>query len=239
MNFFHAVNMTPAPTGAPATLVTSDLYVHLDFNDTACYPGSGSSITDLANSHSFSNTGATFVPASGSDSAYFDFDGVNDFISSLRTHTKVLNSFTIGCWVNFDSSATNSGTMYAHERNSTTGIRFRLIPTAGELNPSCRLNGSNLELSYDVPADTWVYVVAGYTSGSQMEYYVNGVSVGNRSIGARTYNVTSERIIIGRRGYSTTNYFTGGIAVVHAYDTELTAAQVLQNFNATKSNFGY
>jgi hypothetical protein len=52
----------------------------------------------------------------------------------------------------------------------------------------------------------------------------------------------SSTLNIGRRanpgGLTGTNYFTGSIGILRIYNNALTLSQVLQNYNANKSQFG-
>ena len=66
--------------GVPSSgggIVTSNLVLHLDANN---YSGSGDWLDETSNDNDGTINGATYVAASGSDSAYFDFDGTNDFL---------------------------------------------------------------------------------------------------------------------------------------------------------------
>jgi hypothetical protein len=71
-----------------------------------------------------------------------------------------------------------------------------------------------------------------------MRQYINGVYINQASeTGALTTD--SSPLLIGRRSNSAPTYFWhGSIAHARVYDAELTAAQVKQNYEATKAKFG-
>jgi hypothetical protein len=65
--------------------------------------------------------------------------------------------------------------------------------------------------------------------------YIGDLSGVFSFFGQPTYTQTNQSLFIGRR---TTSYFGGNIANTTVYNRVLTATEVLQNFNATRSRFG-
>jgi hypothetical protein len=73
---------------------------------------------------------------------------------------------------------------------------------------------------------------------STITAYINGIQVGS-SVTSNTSNGANDAPFnIGRDNGSATSYFAGNIAIFQLYNRQLTAAEVLQNYNATKSRFG-
>jgi hypothetical protein len=75
-----------------------------------------------------------------------------------------------------------------------------------------------------------------------MRFYINGKAEGGTHVGnewTASYSSLDVRYI-GRYEYNGgySRYFNGEIASVRIYDRALTGAEVLQNFNATRSRFG-
>ena len=83
----------------------------------------------------------------------------------------------------------------------------------------------------------WQYITSTrYTGGAA--WYLNGVKAGTTtdSYTPMTATTTSNiRIGLGYTGV----YYQGNIAVVRAYTRGLSDSEVLQNFNAQKSRFGF
>ena len=78
--------------------------------------------------------------------------------------------------------------------------------------------------------------------GTNMRFYVNGEAEGGDHVGnvwTASYSSLDVRYI-GKYEYNGghSRYFNGEINAVKIYDRALTAAEVLQNFNATKDRFG-
>ena len=93
---------------------------------------------------------------------------------------------------------------------------------------------------------SWTNVTAVFDDNYlNLKIYINGVlestSNGGSSSGAPFLNVSTSTSYfnIGRRTYGAgSEYFTGEIGQVLVYGKSLTAAEVLQNFNATRTTYG-
>ena len=71
-----------------------------------------------------------------------------------------------------------------------------------------------------------------------MNFYVNGVNVWSAGAPGAT---TGSNLELGRANYlngAGSRFFTGKIAQASVYNRALTAAEIQQNFNATKARFG-
>ena len=97
---------------------------------------------------------------------------------------------------------------------------------------------SNQSLSFNVntylTVSAWNHIVCTYNGSSKISY-VNGVQVANVAASG-TLPTGQVNQYIGRHtgGY----FFNGRIAESRVYNIALSAAQVLQNYNATKGRFG-
>jgi hypothetical protein len=86
----------------------------------------------------------------------------------------------------------------------------------------------------------WYYLISTW-NGSILKLYRNGELVSTNSEGGITGAPdTSSLWIGGARAFSgaTGNFYQGNIAKCEYYNRELTAAEVLQNYNSTKTRFG-
>jgi hypothetical protein len=89
---------------------------------------------------------------------------------------------------------------------------------------------------------TWYYLtlVFDYAAGAQY-FYVNGVSAGSNTGITYGSSGTSNYLFLGQAnpGANNTGMFTGRIGAFHTYTNKaLTAAEVLQNFNALRTRYG-
>jgi hypothetical protein len=79
------------------------------------------------------------------------------------------------------------------------------------------------------------YHVVATVSGSTSKIFINGVEAESGSISNRIQSTSDLRIGWRVDGFAATN---GGIPIVKLYNKALTAAEVFQNYNATKGRFG-
>ena len=170
------------------------------------------------------------------------FDGTDDYID-LGSDISVSpdnQGWTAEYWFNTNSAGT------LQHFNSAENDEFNanwLAILYSKLAVWNRTPGYWKYGSTQFSSNTWYQAVficdAG---GTNMRFYVNGEAEGGDHVGnewTASYSSLDVRYI-GRYEYSGnySRYFNGEIASVRIYDRALTAAEVLQNFNATKSRFG-
>ena len=164
--------------------------------------------------------------ASFDSNAQMTFDGTNDYAS--LGNPIALRDLTAG----------TIETVYY--RDASSGTYQMIFTDAGSdleityLGNTLQFYIGNSGLSYThAVTDQWFNVV-GTWGASFKKLYINGVQVAS---GSNTGTDTGSRDrFVGGRG---ANFpFNGEIPIAKVYNRALTAAEVLQNFNATKSRFG-
>ena len=85
--------------------------------------------------------------------------------------------------------------------------------------------------------NTWNHIVCTYEAGIKTTY-VNGAQVGQQTGLTGTISTNATGLFIGAYGPGTSYFLNGKIANSRVYNKALTAAEVQQNFNASKSRFG-
>jgi hypothetical protein len=95
-----------------------------------------------------------------------------------------------------------------------------------------------LQSSSSLSDDTWYYIVITRTSGGSYKMYFNGELEATGSDGDSGTDLDCGIVALGvNRAYD--NYWDGGVAMAQIYKGKaLTAAEVRQNFNATRTRFG-
>ena len=161
----------------------------------------------------------------------FEFDGSNDrgdvalsTYSSFSTFFFIRYIYIAG-W-NFAIDTLN-GThqMTFHASSSGAGN----IAVIGPGNPLITIDSySNLSTK------NWFYFGATY-DGSTLTAYKNGISVGSTSV---TGNINMSRTGIAARYGTGEHNNRVDFGPIHMYNRALTAAEVLQNYNATRHRFG-
>jgi hypothetical protein len=111
-------------------------------------------------------------------------------------------------------------------------IQWRQYFTSGQ-----GLTNLSTTTSSYITTGVWYQVVGTFTAGSR-KLYING-SLVNSDTQSGTINTGQAGIGLGSFGGGNTGYqFNGDLAIVKAYNVELSASQVLQNFNALRGRFG-
>ena len=182
------------------------------------------------------------------------FDGVNDEISfggSTRYFTSYVNQqITIETWIYVPSSATWSNGFYGNivTRGNYGGSHgLWRTTTNNQVSAWFRqtgafVGGGQVESLGTITRDTWHQLVAVWKNpGSAL--YINGqlVSQNNTALADLNATATDDLWYIGRNtaaGGSNGNFFTGNQASTKIYNRALTAAEIQQNFNATRGRFG-
>ena len=213
-------------------VVEDGLVLCLDAGNTKSYGGSGTTWTDLSGN---GNTGTlTNGPTySSSDGGSIVFDGSNDDVSITSYQLSTSNSsapYTLSAWINRTGTTTGGGiiTQYSGEFSDRFGFRER------NSKLSWWKGGSDLAISTNnIPINVWKYVVGVKRSDNSVSIYLDSVEVGT---GTDNVDFANTTLKIGRFG--TIAPFSGNISQVSIYNKALTAAEVAQNYNATRSRFG-
>jgi len=217
-------------------IVTENLVLCLDAANTKSYPGSGTTWSDLSrcgNSGTLTN-GVTFSQSNG---GIMLFDGIDDFISVPdSTSWDFTNSLTIEFWV-YVTTYDTVGTVIIHQPNGSSVGGFEIwINTSGVIRFNKNSSTNIVATSNVFSRNTWQHVVCTH-NGTTGVIYLNGTNVGQAN-GSLPDNVTGQ-LRIGSYANVGSYELNGGISNLRIYKNKaLTAQQVLQNYNTTKSRFG-
>ena len=226
------------------SIVTSGLVLALDAGNTKSYPGSGTTWTDLSgngNTGTLSN-GPTY---SSSNGGAIVFDGTNDYVATATATALGLSSvatpFTISSW--FKTSG--SGEYYLFDNYDNNGlledISFRVDGGVMEIYMHASTSGDTgtLRFGSGYNNNAWHNFVMTWNGSNTISGYADGTLIGSTTSYTFSGSFDSGTAFwIGQRPGSPAVWFPGSIAVTHFYNTALTAAQVLQNFNALRGRFG-
>ena len=219
-------------------IVTDGLVLCLDAGNAKSYSGSGTTWTDLIGNGN-NGTLVNGVGYSGSNGGSLSFDGVDDYVDLTSTIQFDTGDFSISGWFRSNSGNTNFKQIWNSGYNGgNPDVEITINQTTNILNFYVR-PGSSAQTSYSVDDNVWRYFV-GVKTSSLISLYVNGSFVSSTS-GTFTSDVDSigvvPRIGNGLNGISN-RPFKGNIAQVSIYNKALTASEIQQNFNATRSRFG-
>ena len=217
-----------ALTHSPS-IVRSGLALHLDAANIKSYPGSGASWIDLSGNA----TNGTLVNSPTYNSANngsFVFNGTNSYVSTTFTPS---NSFSITMQFMYTGNFLdiNRGLFSTFSTGNYNGIYLATAFTNSTMNFWVDGN-SRYFVNYTFVSGTW-YSITITSSGTSINVYVNSVLVNTVS------NSTTHKdvLMIGQSRFNA-NYWTGNSGGVMVYNRVLSAAEVQQNYQATRDRYG-
>ena len=220
-------------------IITDGLLFAYDAGSERCYPGSGTSTTNIE-SQASPGTLQNGVGFSSANGGFWEFDGVDSNIAVTNFPTQVFNgSCAMECWIywindnrstilgNFDQGG--GGHDINFEKLSSNQLRFywdrgsRDVTTSGSV----------------VAQNAWQFVTfVRDTSANEFRFYVNGAIVNTTANTGSNIASTGTTFRIGADSRNGDPVLNGNIASVRMYSQALTTAEALQNYNAQKSRFG-
>lgn len=227
-----------ATYGGPS-IVTNGLVLYLDAANKKSYPGSGTTWSDLSGSGNSGTlvNGPTFNSGKGGSIV---FDGTNDYANCGNILNYTTGNFSFSCWVFINSLTTNAGgqgPILFYKGSYLNNGYYNQIGQNGQIN---FITNTNPEVNtFTLPGT----IVAGNTynitftrNGASVRIYVNGVDL-TSTTGVHTtipssssnFNIASYnqgQIVANIRMYNFLNY-----------NRALTAQEVLQNYNATRTRY--
>ena len=234
-NYYNQLSKFTTPS-----IVTSNLVLWYDPSNSVSYPGSGSTITNLA-STSLNGTMSNITYTS----PYFSYNGSS---SQINVADNALLEPGTGDW-------TMEAWVYLSSSSGSKVVLGKFDPGGGQQDVSYSIriqgagifaqigNGTNVvdTALYTLPLNTWTHVTYVWknVATNSLEAYINGVSVGSVSHSfASILNTTANLYIGSYNGGEYSQYMNGRIGITRLYSAALTSAQVLQNYNADKSKYG-
>ena len=227
-------------------IVTSNLNIYLDADVYSSYIGSGTTWTDLSgNGYNFtmySSQTATAFSYNQTEPKTFTLARASNNWSRLSSGGTITlgSNETVSCWINTTGASANSQYgLFSHCSGGPVNLGYGMA------------NNKMIYWYYDttwntksstasINDGTWRHITWVKTGGTTMNMYIDGVLDSTQTI----TNVSGPVNTIGSLWGpcdATPSYnqlFDGKIANFMHYNTGLSAAQVLQNYNAQKHRFG-
>ncbi len=216
---------------APAVF-TTNLVLNLDPESTSSYPGSGTTWFDIAGTAQ--NLALVGSPTfTNTTPKYFTFNGTTQRATGTDTGVISTTAYTKSAWFYLNGYQDNNifsgdghfiymGPQASIDKKIYCGHAdwgsFTAFPSVATINLS-----------------TWYNVTLTFSTANGMTLYINGVQDSTYTV-LKTAHPGTGTVSVG--AYVTGNLLKGRVGKVLAYNAELTAAQVLQNFNATKATYG-
>ena len=227
-------------------VVTNGLVLYLDAANTKSYVSGSTTWSDLSRN---TNNG-TLVNGPGyssTNSGNITFDGVDDNVVLGNVLNIGLNSWTLSCWVKLNTGSGTMGIVGKTSQRSYVG-RYAIWIESNLIN-SIFQPTSNFTITTSVTPyvdGRFHNICLTINRTGFMTLYIDSSSVGTpvdvSSTSGVNLNASTDYFYVGAYGNSTGQtpalFLNGNIAQTVVYNRALSAAEVLQNYNATRTRFG-
>ena len=204
-------------------IMTDGLTLYYDAANPKSYPGSGSTVYNLADK----TKNGTITGATWNSNGYFYFDGtsLNQIVFSEDMGYQSL--FSLECWI-YDLPGGDS--RHSIIRNFwETEVQYNRL---GYWSYEFADEYWRYSTTDSVPSNEWTHCITTW-DGSIIRHYINGdLNWADSSASSGTSQANTQ---IG--GYSGRD-INARLALVKMYDICLTPSQIKQNYDATKGRFG-
>ena len=240
-------------------IVNDSLVLFLDAGNSKSYPGSGSSITDLIQTNNFTLVNPTYYSYSSSNGGSIAFtrtlpataeDGGYATVATsgiLTAASYLHNNHTTEVWFKSnDRTATGyNGTETVSALVVYTGFHSMWYYNTSSYIYNIWGQTSGVNNTYglsiaDSAVNVWTQLVA-VRSGTTLTLYKNGVSQTSGTITSGTDGIPTNntiRIAVANYGGDYSWHSNINFGSLKMYKRALTAQEVQQNFNATRSRYG-
>ena len=237
-------------------IVENGLVLALDAGNSKSYPGTGTTWTDLSGRGNNGTLTNMEVPGdyTSTNGGILTFDGFDEYAKisspSPLSSTKI---FTFEIWVNFTSitgnfgpsnkaaflfaGGTGSGSgqpefgVWSANASSFTPNTLYFGRGAGGTSGSLFINVSSL-----MSNGNWYQIVLVRSTSNAQIVYLNGSSIGTGNVSDDFQDGQTDFGAIHANGdYS--GFLNGKISTIKIYNRALTAQEIQQNFNATRSRY--
>ena len=227
----------------PQLVYKNSLLMHLNAGDSTSYPASGTAWYDLSGN---GKTGTLTNGPTYDNSTYKSivFDGTNDYVA-VGAIAGDFTAFTVTAWFNATTIANYRNIIDCNNNIYTSGnVGPRLeINSAGNLMWIIGGNTSNdaiyntyTVISSGMSSNTWYSATIVRSSAGLISTYLNGSSIQTNVSNSNGFINAFNNVNLGV-GYKNASdrFWIGKIADVQIYNRELSAAEVLRNYNTFSS----
>ena len=233
--------------------VNDNLLIYIDPANPNSYIGSGVNVIDLSRSKTFNMSLLNGVLVNNYNGGVFTLDGVDDTIeSNLSMNGKIVEDMTFDVWFRrtqdmnvFNMIFSCGPTPYLSFRGSGSGTNTNKFLFSYFTRISSVFTQRLLYSTNTYSNDIWYNVVCTLsynltTQVNESKMYINGVLNNTLTNSSSTDNIPqpSVRLRLGNYPDSQPYPFKGDIGSFKIYNKLLSANEVLNNYNITKSRFG-
>jgi hypothetical protein len=218
------------------TIVQQGLLLNLDAGNPYSYAGAGAAwydvsgngyVSSLTNTQTYNSDNGGSINFNGSTESVSAGPNSNLFLADMTAEVWIKITAMSGDWVRIIGTGSDPRTFglwyYVNgrilwQRTGSSAVNPEIFPATPVLT-----------------VGSWAHVAA-TTIGMSHVLYLNGVSIGTNPSAGGPWGNSNTAITIGYAGYHA--YSNSNIASARLYTRGLSAAEILQNYNATKGRFG-
>jgi hypothetical protein len=191
------------------------------------------------------------VGYSSANKGSLSFDGVNDYVSfNTSSFPSGATSFSVNCFIKWSGNGTfTADIIFSYGRDGANNDVTVWVNNSGFAELQFGSDTGKVFSSTSISTGVWYNICATYDK-TQTKIYINSVLEGTTNYSSG--NIILDNNVNGNTGAigtlfsqygnvgSPTRYgtFNGNIAQVSIYNRALSASEVKQNYNATKSRYG-
>lgn len=221
--------------GHSPSIVTSGLQLYLDAANTKSYSGSGTSWADISGNNYNGTTVNSPTYTSAAAGSYFTFSSASSQYASI-SGSITLSAATFIVWLYRSGSQGDfAGVFFNRGTGGTSGLNFYSTTNNLGYHWNDNANTYNWNSGLTLPDATWAMWALSLTSSSATAYLfqASGVSSATNNVGHGSATMGS--LNVGRDSMG--RFFNGRIGAAMLYNTNLTQAQLTQNFNALRGRY--
>lgn len=234
-----------APAGPIEPVLTNLIYL-LDASSTVSYPGSGTTWFDISGNGKNATlvNGTSYSTAGGAPSMIFD--GINDYVTfGAGNVAQPSLPVTFNFWVKTIGTAPNQPNGMFDVAPGQANLFRQINRTAhgAAANPSVEWSNQNPVIEITQTAGSYTATnwnqytfVFNFSTNRIVKWYQNGVFI-TTATGNTSTSLSWTEVVLGainKNDYWLNAYMNNAAL----YNIELTAGQILQNYNAYKGRFG-
>ena len=224
--------------GHSPSIVVDGLVFYIDPNNPNCYPGFGNTLYNIVNT----SIGGTFVgytsnPIDNTETRSIFFDGTNDYIDfGSSSSLKLTDNFTLSAWVKSNVYGDRAILGNFGPSSNYSGFNFNVQPSG----KFAFLTGSHPNATYlyadnTYNLNTWYHITGVRRNGTNY-LYINGIA--QTSTNTQVVSTSAQNFYFGKWYSNLTDYYhSGQIGQASLYNRDLSASEILQNYNATKKKY--
>ena len=217
-------------------IVTSGLIFCLDAANRNSYPRTGTTWYDQTNNanNATLNNGPTFSSSGGGSIL---LDGTDDYVSVENNVILNPSNVTVSIWVKRNAYQSSVGSFIRRNYNDS----YAIFATFNADTSYFRIyDGTSYPQSPTIPLplNVWTNITGTY-DGANIKIYKNGTFVGQTvNTTAISYSSSNTQMTIGRDDPVSGRYMSANYGTVLIYNRALTATEISQNYNVSKTRFG-